>query len=259
MTGLFAFLAYFFVHQSDQTLKLYGSQEPVAKAAIIDQLSISWANPAFVKDSTGILKGAGYEVDYYRGEQVTVEFFRNLPTLGYDVIVLRAHTAYIHKYLSLSIFTSEPYSRQRYVYEQLRNRVASGYMQPYQKGDPQYFVITDKFVRFSMKGSFDNTLVLLMGCTGIKKCAATAFLEKGARACIGWDGLVSAGHTDKATVQVLKHLLVERQTIGDAVKATMKEVGQEAEYKSTLLFWPIKAGHHTVQASQNSMKKVAGQ
>jgi hypothetical protein len=258
LIGLLSFLAYFLVHQSDQTPKLYGSQKPVAKAAIIDHLSISWANPAFVKETAGILKRAGYHVDYYGGEQVTVEFYRNLPTLGYHVIVLRAHTAYIHKYLSLSIFTSEPYSRQKYVYEQLRNRVASGYIQPYQKGDPQYFVITDKFVRFSMKGSFDDTLVLLMGCTGIKKCAATAFLDKGARACVGWDGLVSAGHTDKATLQLLKHLVAEKQTIIDAVTGTMKEVGQEPEYKSTLLFWPIKAGNYTVQGSENSIEKVAG-
>lgn len=257
--GLVCLLAYVFVCPSDQACSVYGRQEPVAKAAIVDHLSISWPNPAFVKECTAILEEAGYNVDYYKGEQVTVEFYRKLPTHGYKLIVLRAHSAYIHEYLSLSMFTSEPYSKQRYVYEQLRNRVASGYIQPYRKGDPHYFVITDKFVRFSMKGSFNDTLVLMMGCSGIKKCAATAFLKKGARAYIGWDGLVSARHTDKATMQLLKYLLVKKQTIVDAVSQTMKDVGQEPQYESMLLFWPIKAGRYTVQPPKKKTAELAAQ
>ena len=192
---------------------------------------------------------AGYDVDYYKGEDVTVELYRHLPAYGYKLIVLRVHSAYIQQYLSLAMFTSEPYSKQKYVYEQLRNRVASGYIEPYQEGDPRYLVVTDKFVRHSMEGAFEDTVMVMMGCTGVKKCAATAFVEKGAKVYVGWNGPVSASHTDRATLQFLKHFLSEKQTIAKAVSRTMEEIGSEPKYKSALLFWPIEAGQLTVKAS----------
>jgi len=243
-TCLLTFILFFYPNATGQTFEAYGSR---AKAAIVDHLSISYPNPGFVNECKDILEGAGYDVDYYKGEQVTVELYRNLPTFGYKVILLRVHSAYIHQYLSLAMFTSEPYSKKRYVYEQLCNRVASGYIEPYRKGDPRYLVITDKFVRFSMERDFNDALIIMMGCTGIKKCAATAFLERGARAYIGWDGLVSARHTDRTTIQLLKCLFVERKNIVNAVTQTMKDVGREPQYNSTLLFWPIDAGKYMVQ------------
>lgn len=255
--GFLCFLACLFLHQSGQAFDVYRGNRPPVRAAIVDHLSISWPNPAFVKECKAILEGAGFAVDYYKGEQVTVEFYRTLPIHGYKLIVLRGHSAYIHKYLSLAMFTSEPYSKQRYVYEQLRNRVASGYIEPYRKGDPRYLVITDKFVRFSMKGSFNDAIVVMMGCTGVKRCAASAFIEKGARAYIGWNGLVSAGYTDRATIQLLKRVLVQKETIGNAVTQTVRDVGREPQYKSTLLFWPIEAGKYTVHTPRNRIVRVA--
>ncbi len=46
------------------------------------------------------MRGAGYDVDYYKGEDVTVELYRSLPSFGYKLIVLRVHSAYVPKYLS---------------------------------------------------------------------------------------------------------------------------------------------------------------
>src|SRR4030067_1953391 len=213
------------VKQQAQTISTTNSHS--LKAAIVDHLSLSHPNPAFVKECSAILEAAGYIVDYYKGEEVTVEFYRNLPALEYVLIVFRVHSADIQKYLSLAMFTSEPYSKERYVQEQLRNRVARGFIEPYHSGDPDYLVITDKFVRYSMQGSFKNTIIIMMGCTGIKKAMASAFLEKGAKAYIGWNGLVSANPTDAGKVQLLKHLLLERQTIAKAVSQTMQEVGYD--------------------------------
>lgn len=245
-TGLVCFIVFFWLPKTDGGFHVSARQDPVVKAAIVDHLSISWPNPAFVTECSAILEDAGYQVDYFKGEDVTVEFYRTLPTHHYKLIIFRVHSAYVPKYLSLAMFTSEPYSKQRYVYEQLRNRVASGYIEPHQQGDPRYLVITDKFVRSSMEGTFDGALVVMMGCKGIKKCAATAFIEKGAMAYVGWDGLVSARHTDQATIRFLKKLLSESQTIAQAVTQTMSEVGHEPEYHSSFLFWPIEAGHYAV-------------
>lgn len=195
-----------------------------------------------MRECSEILKDAGYDVDYYKGEEVTVEFYRNLPAKEYDLIIFRVHTTYIHKYLSLAMFTSEPYSKERYIQEQMLNRVARGFIEPYHEGDPHYLAITDKFIRNSMKGKFKDTIIIMMGCASIKKCMATAFIEKGAKAYIGWSGPVSSHHTDIATIRLLKYLFLEKRTIAEAVGQTMKEVGSEPEYKNTLLYWPIEAG-----------------
>jgi hypothetical protein len=221
-------------------------KQKVLKAAIVDHLSISAPNAQFVSQAKSVLSKAGYSVDYFKGEEVTVEFYRDLPTHGFDIILLRAHSAYIPKYLSLAIFTSEPYTKHRYVYEQLRNRVAAGYIQPYKEGDPKYLVITDKFVRYSMKGSFNGAVVIMMGCTGVKKCAAAAFAQKGVGAYIGWTGSVLANHTDRATLFLLRQLLENNETIANGTMNTMKHVGRDPKHNSTLLFWPIRSANKKV-------------
>ncbi|MGQ9570856.1 MAG: hypothetical protein ACUVUQ_08465, partial [Thermodesulfovibrionales bacterium] len=233
------------LHPSNQTITSTVNHKP--KAAIVDHLSISHPNSAFVKECSEIMKDAGYAVDYFKGEDVTVEFYRNLPSKGYDLIIFRVHSTYIHKYLSLALFTSEPYSRERYAQEQMLNRVARGFIEPYHEGDPHYLAITDKFVRYSMKGSFKDTVIIMMGCAGIKKCMATAFIQRGAKAYIGWNGPVSIHHTDIAILRLLRYLLIGKETIAKAIENTMKEVGSEPQYKNTLLFWPIEAGNIKVE------------
>jgi hypothetical protein len=249
-TGLVCFVVLFLFRPSNLACQANSRPADLAKAAIVDHLSTSWPNPVFVKQCTAILEGAGYKVDYFKGSDVTVELYRNLPTHGYKLIILRVHSAYIPQYLSLAMFTSEPYTKQRYVYEQLRNRVASGYLTPYKKGDPKYLVITDKFVQFDMKGSFDGAVVIMMGCTGVKKCAASAFVQKGAKAYIGWNGSVSASHTDRATIHLLRELLEKDRSVNGAVMQTMKAVGPDPTYKSALLYWPIKAGNYSLDARE---------
>ena len=59
---------------------LAGSPTPRPKtAAIVDQLGLTYPNPAFVQAATDILIQADYTVTYIPGEQVTVELYRNLP------------------------------------------------------------------------------------------------------------------------------------------------------------------------------------
>ena len=79
-----------------------------------------------------------------------------------------------------------------------------------------------------------------MGCDGLKYTSmAEAFIEKGAKVYISWNGPVSARHTDQTTAQLLKHLLAEKETIKEAVAETMKAVGQDPEFnESTLLYYP---------------------
>ena len=106
-----------------------------------------------------------------------------------------------------------------------------------------YFDITPTFVENSMEGRLNDTTIIAMGCEGLNYTSmAEAFIQKGAKAYIGWNGSVSVNHTDDATISLLRHLITENQTIKEAVKETMNDVGPDPTYKSILIFYPDKAG-----------------
>jgi hypothetical protein len=98
-----------------------------------------------------------------------------------------------------------------------------------------------------MNRRFSETIVIAMGCDTLKfSDMAEAFIEKGAKMYIGWNGPVSASHTDQATTQFLKHLTIEKQTIEQAVTETMKEVGPDPESGSTLQHYPGSANNYII-------------
>ena len=211
------------------------------KAAIVDQLSLTAPNQTFRQTATNTLTTAGYTVDYYPGEKVTVEFYRNLPTHAHSLIVLRAHSALCDPTgYPLALFTSQNYSNTKYVGEQLTDRVIPvGYSpEDFIRGE-RYFGVTPNFVKQDMKGTFHNTTIIMMGCNGLTyNYMAQAFIEKGAKVYISWNGTVSASHTDQATTQLLECLITKKQTIKQAVTQTMKEVGSDLEYESILQYYP---------------------
>ncbi len=222
------------------------------QAAIVDQLSLQFPNPAFIEDATRTLERAGYVVDYYPGEQVTVDFYRDLPTLDYDMILVRAHSARaIENELPVDefLFTSEPYSTTKYREEQLERRLTRAYILDTSslgqrelaeaiERAPDYFGVASGFVESSMRGTFEDATVVLMGCNvlSLKKLAG-AFVEKGADAVVGWDDFVSASHTDAATARLLRHIVTDELTVEEAVAQTMAEVGPDPVYGAKLLLY----------------------
>lgn len=239
-----SFLIYSYLNPSqNQTI----SQTFQFKAAIVDQGSLSPTagfNPVFIETATNILEQAGYTVDYYPGEEVTVEFYRNLPTHGYGLIILRVHSGLQEgNRPPVIFFTSEYYSETKYVYEQLTGQLWKGRIGTFKEDEfiegQTYFGISPEFVKKGMKKKFQNTTVIMMGCNGLTYTDMTeAFIEKGARIYVSWNGSVSASHTDQATTQLLKHLITEKQTVKQAVTETMKEVGPDPADGSILLYYP---------------------
>jgi len=219
------------------------------KAAIIDQLSLKYPNQTFIEAATNTLKQANYTVvDYYSGENVTVEFYRNLPTHGYGLIILRAHST-TGGYPSVAFFTSELYSNSKYINEQLTDKVVPVAYSPEdaERGEG-YFGITQSFVKSSMKGRFANTVVVMMGCESLNNTLmAKAFTEKGAKVYIGWNTLVLASYTDNAITHLLRHFLIEKLTLIEAVRQTYREVGPDPAYNSLLIYYPIEAGEQTIE------------
>jgi hypothetical protein len=240
----------FFYKSNDQNAKFSGF-----KAGIVDHLSLTRPNQTFIETATTILKQAGYNVDYYSGEEVTVEFYRNLPTHGYKIIILRVHstatlrsgtTQYVET--SVSLFTSEPVSTTKYIYEQLTGRLVRVFYLPFHEGNPSYFGITSNFVRDCMNGRFDDAIIIMMGCDGLRNVEmAKAFIDKGAKVYIGWNGPVLASHTDYATIRLLEHLLIQKQTINQALLETHLEAGVDPAHKSLLIYYPPEAKDQTIE------------
>ncbi len=218
------------------------------KAAIADQLTMEFPNKTFTESATNILEQGGYAVDYYPAEMVTVDFFSSLPSYGYKIILLRVHCGHNPETQNLGFFTSEVYSSSKYVYEQLADlldRVA--FNNPPAEGEPTYFAINSAFVERSMKGRFNGTTIIMMGCYGLEfPCMAAAFVYKGAKVYIGWSGLVSASHTDQATLSLLTHLIPEQQTVRQAGENTMNEVGPDPSSQSILGYYPDEAGEQAI-------------
>lgn len=212
-----------------------GSPAEPKGAAIVDQLSLTQPNPGFVASATDLLEDAGYIVDYYPGEEVTVEFYRGLPTHGYDLIILRVHSGITierdattgektqTEYVSL--FSGEPYTETGYPEEQKLGRLAEAV---YYEGASPLFAVAPGFITESMEGRFDDTLIVMMGCDGLRsQRTAQAFLDKGAEAFVSWSLPVSASHTDAATQRLLEKLLVEGLNVEAAVTQAGAEVGPD--------------------------------
>ena len=216
------------------------------RAAIVDQLSLTSPNSAFVQEATSMLEGAGYAVDYYPGEQVTIEFYQDLPRHHYEVVVLRVHSARFQTDDGILtdevvLFTGQPYDRQRYVAERKAGILARA--RYFLTNPPGYFFgVRAKFVESRMKGDFEGATVILMGCDGLRSnTMAEAFVRKGAGAFVSWDDLVSTDHTDAATERLLHYLLVEKRTLSEAIAQTMAEIGPDPSYGSKLLVYPPEA------------------
>jgi hypothetical protein len=214
-------------------------------AAIVDQLSLTAPDPNFIATATQALKQAGYRVDYFPGDQVTVEFYRHLPEHNYDLLIMRAHsglttitnadTGQVTHTQSVSLFSSQPFDNSLYQAERNAGRLGhSRYLQDGQEVQG-FFGIEPDFVHYSMQGNFHHTLVVLMGCNGLDApTMARAFLDKGASAVVGWNNFVSADFTDKVTGSFLDTLLRRNVSVHDAVAQAATQFGRDPAYGGEL-------------------------
>lgn len=212
------------------------------RAAIIDQVSLTYPNPDFIESATRTLEESGRIVDYYPGEEVTVDLYRRLPSLGYDVILFRVHADRIEGTWrgepvdEVILFSSEPYDPRKYGDDQSNKRLTSA---RYYEGGERFFGISPDFIDDRMQGDFGGATIFMMGCEGlISDRTAQAFIDKGADTYISWDETVSAAHTDAATDRLLDLMLLDGQSAKEAVAQTMAELGPDPTYGSTLGVFP---------------------
>lgn len=214
------------------------------RAAIIDQLEGEISNPDFNETGvvSSILKDAGFNVSYHRSETIDVPFFKGLAKSDYGIIIIRAHSAQREDKTIVDFFTSERFNENEYVSDQQNGLLTQGYY--LWKPEIYYFAITPKFIE-NLEGYFPKSVVIAMGCNSLNETCtemAEAFIKKGAKAYIGWTGLVESSHTDNETVKLLKMLLKENKTIAEAVSNTSL-----VQYPpSKMNFYPSSEGNLTI-------------
>ena len=213
------------------------------EAAIVDQLSIeaNLVNNAFVEECTSLINAHGFDVKYYEGETVTIDFYRNLPSKSSKILVLRAHSSLRGDTTSVDLFTSEPFSQARaedaYFEYVINDHISKAVFDVRPPPNNTFFAIGPSFVTDVMQGEFDDSLIILMGCVSLNQTTmAEALVNKGARVVIGWTKKVDLSDTDASTLQLLNYLLAEDPyTVRGAVEKVNSIVHS---YNSTLDFYP---------------------
>lgn len=213
-------------------------------ALIIDQLAATHTNDEFVRAATELLQEAGFQVRYVPAEQVTVDFYRALPSKRYDLLLVRSHASATQHNVGSSaattnqssLFTNEPFPEESQIRSlddalltELRDRaLLRGTYAPDPARPPFFYVITSRFISDSSVGTFDGAVVILMGCAGLSSPhLADAFISKGASSFVSWDTGVTAQHNDVASLELLRNLTVNSLTVEDAVSATNASVGPD--------------------------------
>ena len=229
------------------------SSDSEAKAAIIDQLYCLDPNQALINETTDILEAYGFEVDVWQGEEVTVNLYRELPKYGYKLIIFRAHSGIMY-YLgegqvitkeTTYLFTGEAYTTTDHIKEQLAERVQNAQMT---EDYPLVFAINSRFIAASMDGRFDNTAIIMTGCsTTYLDDMAAAFTAKGASVYLGWNVSVGLDYVDGAALNLIDNLCIKDMTIESAVKQTMAEAGVDPYYLACLNYYPPENGNQTIK------------
>ena len=208
----------------------------IPKAAILDQLHDGYPNPVFQQNATEYFKTAGYDVDLYTTKDITVDFYKKLPSMDYEFIVIRSHaTGFYFKYPSEALFTGEKYSPNKHSVDQLSGHVGSAAtfrvvkmpnISPEKIANNTYFVIGSKFVDEKMVGKFPGSVIVLAGCyTAGSEVLSQSLLDRGASVVVGWDNTVLPRQNDKVILAFLEKMLVDGEVVPEAVSSVTNEFG----------------------------------
>ncbi len=218
--------------------------KPLSKVAIVDQLSAYSPDSGFMQKAENVLEQADFSVDIFDPEDVTVNLYASLAGRGYKLIVFRVHAGVNEEVKGhpVGLFTTESYTQFKYQQEQLNDLVGSA--QAFNRTET-VFAVTPKFIREKSIVDYDDAIVILMGCFGLySPDLPQAFMDRGVTMIIGWNGLVDLEHTDKATLTLLRLMLLQKMNVEQAVASTMNDIGADSS-GSVLGYLPLERGGFT--------------
>ena len=269
----FSFMISSFMQENFFESETYSYDGP-PRAAIIDQLQDDIPNPYFQNKTTELLETAGYEVELFTTKQLTVDFYKRLPSMNYEFIVFRTHAiGNDEKDVAsgkepVSLFTGEKYRDDKYITEQLSGQIGKG--APYMSSvldisadlseltnsnktrieidvtssfevvdtSNPYFLIGSKYVDEIMEGRFHDTVLVLGGCSTLSNpTLAKSLINRGASSVIGWDSLVGSVSNDNTMLKFLENHLINEIEIKDAVDLAMNEVPKGSNYNANFSYY----------------------
>jgi len=222
-------------------------------AAIIDQVTIKsdLFNKDFNDTATSIFNVSGFDVKYYPSDDVTVDFYKDLPSKGGKIIILRVHSSVRNESDFVDLFTSELHNKEKEIRYSAEYGNQLSVAEFLITGD-RYFAIGPTFVNFSVRGRFDSScVVVLMGCDSLNKTSmAEALIGRGAKVVIGWTRSVELEETDESTLDLLQCLLAEDPY---TIQGAVKKVNETSHYpyRTSLDYYPKKAGSYVVPTREN--------
>lgn len=229
-------------------------------AAIVDQLAVvpSLFVPEFNNTCTQLFTASGYDSKYYAGEDVTIDFYGELPSKGGRIIVVRAHSSVRENTLNVDLYTSEVYQEDlalgQYYDLAVNKHISRAY---FNYSDAEYFAVGPSFVSSVMKGGFSESLIVLMGCKSLNQTSmAEALVSRGAEAVVGWTGDVTVSDTDTCILELLDLLLDKSDTLKGAVDRVN---GDHPLNGTRLAYYPEEQGNHVVPTRKSGTSLVLSQ
>jgi len=223
-------------------------KQPRQLAAIIDQMQDSIPNESFQQKAQQYLESAGYDVDVYTTEDITVDFYKKLPSMNYEFIYIRTHSAeMVELEKSTFLFTGEKYDINKHISEQLTGHVSRGIpiydqivideiiKEDLPLPDKTYFTIGSKLIDELMIGEFPQSVIIIGGCESVRtKDLANSLISRGASAVIGWDSSINYIENDQVMSALLEEVLINKTGFYDAIVSVMQEFGSGLQYSSNL-------------------------
>ena len=234
--------------ESVTTSKIESKQTPTQlRAAIIDQVHNDIPNFELQADAQRMLEDAGYQVDLYTTDEITVEFYKNLPSMNYHFILIRSHGGEdLNFEYPTYLFTGEKYSREKYTAEQIYRQVGWGYpiyQEEYDElkesdqdiFDNAYFTIGSEMVEDGMVGTFPDSIIIIGGCqTARSHDLMQSLINRGASQVLGWDATIGSKDNDKAMIWLLEEILVNQVPLYDAVAEINEDMIHDFENSNLL-------------------------
>ena len=192
-------------------------------ALIYDSLYREYPNGTLIDELVSLLESNGYHVYVYQGINATLDPLVSLNK--FDFIVIRAHGAYNddpERPLGSYIYTGLRYEEAKalydgYIDENLKNGLLALAVIPPPGVElnetifetlPKYVAVSPEYLEQHLGNFKNDTIVIAAGCyTSNDSILADVFLDKGAKAFIGWRGEITQNYMDRVTLEVVKLLL----------------------------------------------------
>jgi len=217
-----------------------GEVAPPKRAVILDGLSMDYPNQTFIRSAEKILKQAGFTVDVYGLENITLSLLRKLPSEDYGLVIFRIHGGRMRP--PIGIFIDGVLFIERCSPGSHMEEIESGYLLLGRTflSNETYCVVPPHYITDKLHGRFKGAIIIAMSCfTGDYELMAKAFFKRGAGAYIGFRGKISPAYADAFTINLLRKIYAENIPLQEAFNHARSELGPDPDYKGTpVLYLP---------------------